>query len=136
MNFDYKPLSRPELMHFVQLGAKLPFNPPNTWVVNETEKIRLICLGGRGDSRDRVNYPPDHYLLIIKDDLYPFQAWQTEIVKDGRASYTFEIVSLIKPLGLDRSALEGMLRDALAAYWGGLTGRPVDSVSVVMPSNA
>lgn len=133
MNFALKAFSQEDFMSLVQLGAYVPFGKPNKWVVDESTDTRLVCWGGQGSSPDRENSPPDHYLLAIHGHLIPFRTWKRQLVQGKNATYTFEVVDINAPKEIPEEELKEVLREGLATFWGGLTGKNIVAVDLVMP---
>ena len=135
MRLQVEPFSPSDFVELARGGARTPFGGlPSVWVVDKEGDTRLVCWGGRGETRDRGSDPPTFFLLVFKGLQVPFSAWRTFGDAADGDLINYEILHLDIPAELDDPEVRDVIQKALFAHHRGIQKHPVSAVSVVFPA--
>lgn len=131
MTFVYRHVALEELRAALPASAHVPpALPPGGWAVDDARNAKLICWGGRGYSKDRIDNPPDQYLLIWNGVPITFGVWETLSGKGNVTLYELEVVELGRMPGVPEQDLMAIVREALAVHYAGLSSGGAVTVDV------
>ncbi len=122
--FIYEELSDGDFAALVKLYPEGHYlaGQPAYQTIDHASGMKLIALGGRGNTPESHHEPPDFYVFIWNGKVVSFESRYTMTYPQNECEIRHTIGRISIPLSLkdSESVLLDAVRQALRVYWSGL----------------